>query len=296
MFIKAARKVKSLQIDPSLGILAKKVSTASQPVADIPPICVNMRQKWVNNLYWLGGWSLTIGGGQVTARAATGQIRTIMGSGERRVKYRPRRNTPKVPWATISKYWERRLCGSTQTRIKCWSAGEKLRAEQGPCEPSKGFVCKSKSQREPDRARESQREPERISVVCCLWLSLSLSLSLAFSLSGSLPLFLCFCLSVKHTFKVAFSSCNYVKLRQSCEMSNFLHRQKLEFKILPQIRLICDWYVFATKRVNPGQSKSLLDWFATFVVQLDIFIEFGLNVNVPGLKSPHWNIEFRIWA
>ena len=34
-------------------------------------------------------------------------------------------------------------------------------------------------------------------------------------------------------------------------------------------------------------TKSLLDWFATFVVQLDIFIEFGLNVNVPGLKSPH---------
>ena len=50
------------------------------------------------------------------------------------------------------------------------------------------------------------------------------------------------------------------------------------------------------RHVNPGQSKSLLDWFATFVVQLDIFIEFGLNVNVPGLKSPHWNIEFRIWA
>ena len=33
-----------------------------------------------------------------------------------------------------------------------------------------------------------------------------------------------------------------------------------------------------------------------FVVQLGIFIEFGLNVNVPGLKSPHWNIEFWIWA
>ena len=62
---------------------------------------------------------------------------------------------------------------------------------------------------------------------------------------------------------------------QSCEMSNFLHGQKFEFKMLPQ------------KRVNPGQSKLLLDWFATFVIQLDIFIEFGLNVNVPGLKSPH---------
>ena len=69
-----------------------------------------------------------------------------------------------------------------------------------------------------------------------------------------------------------------------------------EFKILPQKRVIRDWYVFATKRVNPGQSKSLLVWFATFCVQLDIFIEFGLNVNVPGLKSPHWNIDFRIWA
>ena len=83
---------------------------------------------------------------------------------------------------------------------------------------------------------------------------------------------------------------------QSCEISIFLHRQKIEFKMLPQKHVIHDWYVFATKRVNPGQSKSLLDWFATFVVQLDIFIEFGLNVNVPGLKSPHWNIEFRIWA
>ena len=79
-------------------------------------------------------------------------------------------------------------------------------------------------------------------------------------------------------------------------MSIFLHRQNLEFKILPQKCVIRDWYVFATKRVNPGQSKSLLVWFATFGVQLDIFIEFGLNVSVPGLKSPHWNIEFRIWT
>ena len=65
--------------------------------------------------------------------------------------------------------------------------------------------------------------------------------------------------------------------------------------MLPQKRVIRDGYVFATKHVNPGQFKSLLDWFATFVIQF-IFIEFGLNVNVPWLKSPHWNIEFRIWA
>ena len=33
-----------------------------------------------------------------------------------------------------------------------------------------------------------------------------------------------------------------------------------------------------------------------FVVQLDIFIEFGLNVNVPGLKLPQWNnfLEFQL--
>ena len=74
--------------------------------------------------------------------------------------------------------------------------------------------------------------------------------------------------------------------KQSCEMSNFLHRQKFEFKILPQKRVIRDGYVFATKHVNPGKFKSLLDWFATFVIQF-IFIEFGLNVNVPWLKSPH---------
>ena len=51
-------------------------------------------------------------------------------------------------------------------------------------------------------------------------------------------------------------------LMQSCEMSNFLHRQKFEFKILPQKRVIRDGYVFATKHVNPGQCKWLLDWFA----------------------------------
>ena len=90
--------------------------------------------------------------------------------------------------------------------------------------------------------------------------------------------------------------CDRDPMRQSCEMSIFLHRQKFEFKILPQKRVICDWYIFATKRVNPGQSKSFFIWFATLVVQLDIFIEFGLNVSVPGLKSPHWNIEFRIWT
>ena len=43
-----------------------------------------------------------------------------------------------------------------------------FRAEQRPCEPSKGFVSKSgererarQNQREPERVRESQREPER---------------------------------------------------------------------------------------------------------------------------------------
>ena len=44
---------------------------------------------------------------------------------------------------------------------------------------------------------------------------------------------------------------------QSCEMSNFIHRQQIEFKIWPQKRVICDWYIFATNPVNPGQSKSL---------------------------------------
>ena len=54
---------------------------------------------------------------------------------------------------------------------KCCSAVARLRAEQGPCEPSKGFVSKFReperawaSQREPDsepeRARESLREPD----------------------------------------------------------------------------------------------------------------------------------------
>ena len=51
---------------------------------------------------------------------------------------------------------------------KCSSAVATLRAEQGPCEPSKGFVSKFgeperawASQREPERARWSQREPNR---------------------------------------------------------------------------------------------------------------------------------------
>ena len=49
------------------------------------------------------------------------------------------------------------------------------------------------------------------------------------------------------------------------------------YPITRNSRLIC----FRDKSVNPGKSKSLLDWFATFVVQLNIFIKFGLNVNVP---------------
>ena len=41
---------------------------------------------------------------------------------------------------------------------QCWNAGTMFRAEQGPCEPSKGFVSKS-GERTRERARESQREP-----------------------------------------------------------------------------------------------------------------------------------------
>ena len=64
--------------------------------------------------------------------------------------------------------------------------------------------------------------------------------------------------------------------------------KNLSSKFTPKTRnswLIC----FRDKTRKSGQSKSLLDWFASFVVQLDIFIEFGLNVNVPGLKLPQWN-------
>ena len=43
-FIKATRKAKALQIEPSLGILAKKVSTASQPVADMCEHATKMGQ------------------------------------------------------------------------------------------------------------------------------------------------------------------------------------------------------------------------------------------------------------
>ena len=45
-----------------------------------------------------------------------------------------------------------------QTRRKCWNSGTTFRAEQGPCEPSKGFVSKFGEQK---RAKESKREPER---------------------------------------------------------------------------------------------------------------------------------------
>ena len=41
--------------------------------------------------------------------------------------------------------------------LKCWNSGTAFWAEQGPCEPSKGFVSKFGEQQ---RARESQREPE----------------------------------------------------------------------------------------------------------------------------------------
>ena len=53
------------------------------------------------------------------------------------------------------------------------------------------------------------------------------------------------------------------------------HIQQIEFKIRPQKHVICDWYIFATNPVNPGQSNFVFIWFATFVVQFDIFIEFG---------------------
>ena len=94
---------------------------------------------------------------------------------------------------------------TNQTRIKCWSAGATLRAEQWPCEPSKGFVSKSgererarESQTESERVKESQRESvivresqgesERISVALSdsLWHSLSGALSGSLALSISL--------------------------------------------------------------------------------------------------------------
>ena len=59
-------------------------------------------------------------------------------------------------------------CICNQTRKKCWNSGTTFRAEQGPCEPRKGFVSKSgdsetarESQKESERARENQIEPER---------------------------------------------------------------------------------------------------------------------------------------
>ena len=47
--------------------------------------------------------------------------------------------------------------GVVQGWIKCCIAVATVRAEQGPCEPSKGFVSKFGEQK---RARESLREPE----------------------------------------------------------------------------------------------------------------------------------------
>ena len=68
-------------------------------------------------------------------------------------------------------------CDHHQSWLKCCSAVA-LRAEQGPCEPSKGFVSKSgekerESQRESERARQSQRKLERVRENFChsLWLS-----------------------------------------------------------------------------------------------------------------------------
>ena len=87
---------------------------------------------------------------------------------------------------------------------------------------------------------------------------------------------------------------NYIGFWPDLRNVKYFAEIKFEFKILPKNCVICDWYLFTTKRVNPGQTKSLLVWFATFSVQLDIFIEFGLNINVPGIKLPQWNyfLEF----
>ena len=52
-----------------------------------------------------------------------------------------------------------------QARIKCWNAGTTFRAEQGPCEPSKGFVSKSG-----ERAWESQREHIRLNMTLLGWI------------------------------------------------------------------------------------------------------------------------------
>ena len=52
------------------------------------------------------------------------------------------------------------LSSSRQGWRKCCSAVALLRAEQGPCEPSKGFVSKSA-----ERARETQTESERARVI-----------------------------------------------------------------------------------------------------------------------------------
>ena len=54
-------------------------------------------------------------------------------------------------------------------------------------------------------------------------------------------------------------------------MSNILHRQKFELKVLPQKRVIRNGYVFSTKHVNPGQFKS-------FVIQLDLH-KFYTNIS-----------------
>ena len=90
-----------------------------------------------------------------------------------------------------------------------------------------------------------------------------------------------------NTSMIMLRECHFpVSPPQSCEMSNFYTDKNFSLNFTPK-RVICNWYVFATKLVNPGQSRSLLVWFATFVVRLDIFIEFGLNVNVPGLKLPN---------
>ena len=73
----------------------------------------------------------------------------------------------------------------------------------------------------------------------------------------------------------------------SCEMSIFLHRWTFEFKLLLQKRVIHDWCVFATKRINHGQFDSLLVWFVTLII---ILVKFKCTwVKITALK-------FRIWA
>ena len=91
---------------------------------------------------------------------------------------------------------------TNQTRIKCWSVGATLRAEQWPCEPSKGFVSKSG---ERERARESQRESLLLCVALCCsvsrrkWHALrSEPTNLTISISRCVPIWTAACTSLPY--------------------------------------------------------------------------------------------------